>query len=272
MQSRKHFSHLPNSRVLHEALKREAKRNIVTDKNFPEFDLFLSWMREIKINTDFFENSDSWQNLINLGNQLRDLVSQKTVFEVQNGNKTLIKILESIEEYLSEETLIPENIDVLFIFGSKDLGRVHKAVAEIYKKHTVKTVLITGGSRYDSLDESEPEAIMFKREAIKLGIPREKIIIESKSITIADNVRSGLNLLDTLNVEYKNIVTMVSWFAQKRTWSHLKKYTNADIICVNSDPKLKELTPGEWYKYEFGNNVIFSEFLKMKMAVMINTA
>lgn len=275
MQSRKHFSHLPTSKVFAEALKIEAKRKVSPSKqnsHYPKFDLFIAWMKEIGINTDFFENANDWQNLINSGNQLRELVSQKTTFEVQNRNTKLIEILESIEDYLSEETLIPENIDILFIFGSKDLGRVHKAVTKIYSKHKIKTVLITGGSRYDSRDKSEPEAIIFEREAIKLGIPKEKIVIESKSITIADNVRSGLNMLDSLQIEYNNIVTMVSWFAQRRAWAHLKKYTDAEIICVNSDPKSQELTPGEWYKHEVGINVVFSEFLKMKMAVMINTA
>lgn len=275
VQSRKHFSHLPNSTVLSEALTIEAKREVEYSKldiHYPEFNLFLSWMREIGMDTDFFENPKNWQYLIDAGNQLQKIVADKTISEVKSGNKELVEILEAIEKYLGAQAVIPENIDILFIFGSKDLGRVHKAVTEIFNKHKVKYILIAGGSRYDTQEDFEPEAVVFRQEAIKLGVPSEKIIVESESITVADNVRSGLNLLDTLNIEYKNIVTMISWFAQKRAWAHLKKYTDADIICVNSDPKSKELTPGEWYRNETGVNIIFSEFLKMKMAVLINTA
>ncbi|MCA9368730.1 MAG: YdcF family protein [Pseudomonadales bacterium] len=273
MQSRKHFSHLPNSHVLEEALEIEAKRTISTYDHFPRFDLFISWMKAININIDFFENQKHWQDLIAQGNELREQVALKTISAIKNKDTKLISILVDIENYLSEEHSIPKDIDILFVFGSKDIGRIQKAVNTIYKKNNVNKILITGGSRYDSQEKSESEAKVFREEAIKLGVPKEKIIIESESITIADNVRSGLNLLDTLNIEYKNIATMVSWFAQRRAWVHLKKYTNeVDIICVNSDPKSKELSPGEWYKYETGVNVIFSEFLKMKMAVMIDTA
>lgn len=275
MQPRQHFSHLPSSTVLNEALQIEAKRDVALSKQnvqYPKFDLFVSWMNEIQVDTHFFENPNDWQELINSGNQLRKLIAEKTIFEVQNRSTKLISVLESIEEYLGEETIIPKDIDVLFIFGSKDLGRVHKAVAEIYSKYAVKTILMTGGSRYDSQEKSEPEALVFRNEAIKLGVPREKIVIESESITIADNVRSGLNLLDSLQIKYENIVTMVSWFAQRRAWAHLKKYTDAEIYRVNSDPKSIELTPGKWYEYEIGVSTILSEFLKMKMAVMINTA
>lgn len=274
--ARKHFSHLPSSQVLDEALRIEAKREIPEGKqnsHFPKFNLFLSWLKAIEVDTDFFENPEKWNNLIDSGNEIRKTVAQFTIEQVDKNNQDLIAVLKSIEEYLGAEHLIPENIDLLFIFGSKDLGRVRKA-SEIFHSHNVKKVLITGGSRYDSEQSGLPEAQVFKEEALRLGIPENKIIIEPNSITIADNVRSGLNLLDELSVDYKNIVTMVSWFAQRRAWSHLSKYTSSsvDIICVNSDPKSIELSPGSWFKHEIGINVVFSEFIKMKMAVMIDTA
>lgn len=275
MIQRKHFSHLPNAETLADALKREAKRNVPISKqdiHYPTFDLFLSWLRNIHINTEFFEYPHNWQEMINMGSQLREAVVSQTLEQVTMNDEQLLGILQEIEKYLGKEQIMPKHIDVMFVFGSQDLGRIRKAVS-IGQTHFIQTMLIAGGARYDTKDTARLEAELFRDEALKLGFPKDKIVFESNSITVADNVRSGLNLLDSLHINYSNIVTMISWFAQRRAWVHLMKYTeDVDVICINSNPTSPELTPGSWYRHEIGINTIFGEYLKMKMAVMLNTA
>lgn len=185
----------------------------------------------------------------------------------------LKNVLRKVSTYLGETDQI-KKADVIIVFGSQDLGRIEKAVM-IKKKGLVDKIVVSGSGRYDSDDrESVPESLVFKKRAIELGVSEKDILVEDTSLTIGSNVRHSLNRLNDAGIECKSIMTMVAWFAQRRAWCHLMKYTEGvDIIRVNSDiPEGKPLSMKNWYRNELGMNVVYGEFLKMRMAVILNTA
>ena len=161
--------------------------------------------------------------------------------------------------------------DVILVLGSKDLGRVDKAVT-LFNEGYGNMLLMSGRSRIDS-GEDEIEAKIFADRAIELGVDKSKILTEDTSVTVASNIRHSLNLLDKRNILYQSIIILTAWFSQRRAWGHAMKYTeNVKIVRVNSDMDSSwRLAPDNWYKNELGIGVVFGEFLKMKMAESINT-
>ena len=273
MKSRIDFSQVPDSNILSKILKTEQGRPVPKEKknlHYVDFKLLELWLKAIAVSADFLKQKD-WQIMLDRGRKLQPQIVKKTLKLVLKKDSNLLRILSEIEKYLGEEDK-KEPVDLIFVFGSQDLGRIRKAVS-LWKKGLASKILISGGARFDEKEKGEPEALVFKKEALKLGVSQENIIIEPNSITIADNVRSGLNLLDKQKIKYQSIMTIVAWFAQKRAWSHLMKYLPAKtkVVSVNSESKNELLKKGNWYQNEIGLNVVFSEFLKMKMGVMLNT-
>ncbi|HUW21888.1 MAG TPA: YdcF family protein [Candidatus Bathyarchaeia archaeon] len=273
MKTRNHYSQVPNAGILRKILKKEQGRPIPEVKqnlHFVDFKLLELWLKAVNIKDDFLKQAD-WQVMLDQGRKLQPEVIKETFKLVSKNDFYLLKILKNIEKYLGRQDE-KEKVDIIFVFGSKDMGRITKAVS-LWQQDLAGKILITGGARFDERETKQPEAIIFKKEALKLGVPEKDLIIEPKSITIADNVRSGLNLLDKRKIKYKSIMTMVAWFAQRRAWSHLIKYVpeKTVIVRVNSDMKNELLMPGQWYQNEIGLNVVFSEFLKMKMGVILDT-
>ena len=273
MKKRKHFFQVPDPRILKKIIKTEQKRPVSKEKenlHFVDFKLLKLWLEAINIPTDFLKQKN-WQVMLDLGRKLQSQVVRKTLALVLKKDPEVISLLNKISRYLGEQD-IKEKVDLIFVFGSKDLGRIRKAVS-LWRKGLAEKILIAGRARFDERERQQPEALVFKKEALKLGVPEEIIITEPDSITIADNVRSGLNLLDKKGIKYRKIMTIVYWYAQKRAWSHLIKYVpeGTRIVRVNSDIQNKLLTQENWYKNEIGLNVVFSEYLKLKMGVMLNT-
>ena len=178
---------------------------------------------------------------------------------------------EKINNYLGEKEA-PQKADIILVFGSHDIRRVEVAV-DYWKQGLAPLLVMTGGSPHYGSREL-PEAETFKQEAVRMGVPENAIITEPNSITIPDNVRSTFNVLDEQNIEFTNVIAVVSWFAMRRVWVHLQKYGNGSIRIYRSCPKPHNplLKPDEWFLHDEGIKVIFNEFVKMRVSQMMNTA
>ncbi|HED38668.1 MAG TPA: YdcF family protein, partial [Ignavibacteria bacterium] len=122
-------------------------------------------------------------------------------------------------------------------------------------------------------NQSATEAEIYAQIAVDAGVPKNSIIIENKSITIPDNVRSSLNLLDKKGISYGSIILVNSPYTQRRGWVHFKKYIpdTIKLIRVNSETG-EQYKKDFWYKNPTGIDVVIGEFLKAKIAVSLNTA
>lgn len=159
------------------------------------------------------------------------------------------------------------------LFGSNSKKRVEKTW-ELWQKNLADKIIITGGKPNYIENNLPSEAEIFKKDLMSLGIPEDKMIIEDKSITIPDNIRTSMNLLDKLGEKYNSVILVLAWFAMRRAWVHWKKYsregtkiyrTCAEII----DPNL---SIENWWKNELGIKTMFNQFVKLKVAVEMNTA
>ena len=82
-----------------------------------------------------------------------------------------------------------EKADCIIALGNSDIRTAQKA-ADLYLKGYGDLLITTGGYGRLTKDHfTKPEAQIFADEAIALGVPEDKIIIEDSSTNTFDNIR-----------------------------------------------------------------------------------
>lgn len=227
------------------------------------------------INTDFFDLNLSKEEFsflykTKLEREIQKITNVMIDFILNSKSNLNIDLYNEVYSYLSEEDELYE-ADLIFVFGAKSTIRVKKAV-EIFKKGFAPLLVLSGGYPLYIKDQKTPEAIRDKRYAIKHGVPEERIIVEPYSVTMSDNVRSSLNMLEHLNINFRSAILVNSPYTQRRGWVYFRKYLKRKInlIRINSETK-KVTTRDYWYKNERGIRLVLNEFFKMKVATFLNT-
>jgi hypothetical protein len=263
---------LPDSQELSRILYTEATRNIPEenrDIHFPDFSSFKNLLVHFNIPTNILDHDDyDIHRVVLEGSTLLDNLVPQILVGITNK---IAPLLDEMYDYLSEEDL-PKKSDIIFIFGSQTPLRAKKAAA-IYHQKLANKIVISGGKPIYYAGNPETEALRYKEILINAGIPKDVIITEDASITIADNVRSSLNLLDQQALLPDSIIIVNSPYVQRRGWAVMKKHlpSNVAIYRVNSecaDAYNKE----SWYKQEKTLRVVLNEFIKMRASVVYNTA
>jgi uncharacterized SAM-binding protein YcdF (DUF218 family) len=114
--------------------------------------------------------------------------------------------------------------DVIIAAGTNDL-RVAEFAAHLYRRGYGSTLVCTGGVAHaDDLLATgweKTEAEMFAEAAERCGVPRENILLETRSTNTSENLRFTRTLLDELGIRPRRIVIAVKPFMQRRIWATL---------------------------------------------------
>ena len=271
MNDRTHTTQLPNSSQLQQILAKEAERPHAHGKqdiHFPDFSTFIVLLEYLNIPTAFIKNNipDEADNFIDRSRSVIDQVVSKIL-----ATSPPSPLLNNLYGYLSEQDE-QEVSDLIFVFGAKTLSRIDTAV-ELYKNGYAKQLVISGGNPIYVQKTMKSEAEIYKNYALQKAVPKDAILIESKSLTIPDNVRSSLNMLDETNVNFSSIIIVNSPYSQRRGWAHFKKYLSDNIKIIRKNcSTIEKYSKDNWYKNEDGIRIYLNEFIKMKVAVLLNTA
>lgn len=240
------------------------------ETHFTNFEPAIHLFQALDLPTDYFQQDWQWSDL-----EHKDLIAQ--INEI--GNLFLSKVLQSppprtllnqAYDYLAEEDA-PEPAELIFVFGAKTPARVEKAI-ELYQQGLAPKLMFSGGNAvYHQQEYSEAET--YRDIAIQAGVKESDIILETKSITLPDNVRTSLNYLDQNNFPLKKLILVNSPYCQRRGWCVFKKYTLHDIAitrinCTTGDTYSRE----QWFKHPEGIKVVFNELVKIKLSHILNTA
>lgn len=263
---------LPSTEAQREIIKAEATRELPPGKentHYPDFTLVKEWLTVLGIDDDVFDTDLTSDQILSRGEEIKAKVVGRMT---ETDGVSFMKPANRIYDYLScgDET---KPVDIIFVFGSKSKARPIKA-AELYKAGLGRQLLMTGSKPF--YEESQvAEAKTFEEIAVKNGVPADKILTEKESISIPDNVKSGLNLLDRLGIQYQSITAVTAWFAMRRSWSHLMKYspegTEIYTAVAPVDPD-SSYAKDRWFLNEIGIRTVFNEFVKMKNAIAFNSA
>ena len=265
-------SMLPDNDELSRILLVEETRVVPSanlNMHFPDFSLLEELLLHFKLSTNILtdEQLDIHQAVLE-GSRLLDTL----VFQILGDPSEKTKqLLDKIYDYLSEEDS-PEISTVMFVFGSPTPLRAIKAV-ELYKQQLAPLIVVSGGNPIYSSGHTETEAARYKEILMESGIPETAIISENMSITIPDNVRRSLNLLEQQSSLPESMIIVNSPYAQRRGWAVLKKHLpqNIAVYRVNSECA-EEYKKENWYRQEKTLRVVLNEFIKMRASVVYNTA
>ncbi|HJP81119.1 MAG TPA: YdcF family protein [Candidatus Saccharimonadales bacterium] len=262
-------STLPGSDELAHILNTEAIRPIPPENtalHFPDFASFKAILHHYNLPSDILDTDTL--TIHTIVSQGSDLLDRLVPAILQNPDTSL---LNAAYTYLTEEDT-PHKSDLIFVFGSRTPLRAEKA-AELYHQHISQKIVVSGGNPIYHSGDTEPEALRYKEILVDAGVPEACIITEEHSITLPDNVRSSLNLLEQLHLSPQSLTVVNSPYAQRRGWAVLKKHlpTSVQIYRVNADCA-EEYKASNWYKQEKTLRIILNEFIKMRASVAYNTA
>ena len=116
----------------------------------------------------------------------------------------------------------PIPADVIVALGTNDL-RVADFAADLYHHGFGPVLLCTGGIAHQgdllATAWSKTEAEMYADIAVERGVPRERILLETRATNTAENLRFAREVLAGLGMMPRNIVIAVKPFMQRRVWA-----------------------------------------------------
>lgn len=162
-----------------------------------------------------------------------------------------------------------EYADIALVFGIWDHWKdsVKKAV-ELYKDGKVTMVLLSHGVNPSTqINEGD----MMEKEALRLGIPRDKLLLENKASNTLENVLFSQNILDQqIGLgKINSLVAVCANFHARRVYMTLKKHMPRHIKIKISpyDPSFINITKGNWSETEEGRKLVNGEVEKISQYV-----
>ncbi|MFA5828673.1 MAG: YdcF family protein [Candidatus Shapirobacteria bacterium] len=113
--------------------------------------------------------------------------------------------------------------DCILGLGSNDIRVAHRA-AELFLSGFAPLIIFSGG--YGDLTRqlfSKPEADIFANEAVRLGVPKDKIHIENQSTNTGENIIFTKKLIKEKGLDIKSIISVQKPYMQRRAYATLKK-------------------------------------------------
>ena len=159
---------------------------------------------------------------------------------IQPVSELLLKPLERKHVSLGPEKLRADAIVVLSgdvrgkIPPASDIevdgNRVIKAV-RLFKRGAAPVIIMTGGSG-SLFEQSVKEAVVMKELAVELGVPANKIIIETESRNTRENILYTKPILD--KIKAKKIILVTAAFHMARSYALAEKI-GIDALPAASD-------------------------------------
>ena len=111
-------------------------------------------------------------------------------------DEKILKDAKVIYDYLSGHTQPTEPADFLLVMGGHDL-MVPVLAAELFAEKMAPIMICSGGfGKITSRIWKRTEGVAFAKECIKLGVPKNKILIEKKASNMGENFTLSKALLE----------------------------------------------------------------------------
>jgi len=276
---RTHPGELPDYNELCDILTHEAIRPITQGKEGtpdPDFTTITALLNTYNLSTAFFEANITFEDLKDtsffneISSMFNDLTSN--ILRTQD-DPTMQGLFNDLYDYLSETDELT-HADLIFVFGSKSTFRVEKAI-NLYNEGLAPKILISGKSPFYEREKVQvSEAETLAQYARDQGIPASALILENNSITVPDNVKRSLNLLEKESISHQSIILVNAPFSQRRGWAHFNKMSKKGtrLIRSNTDKVSEQFSRNGWYRSQAGVRVIIKEFFGLRVSRLMGTA
>jgi uncharacterized SAM-binding protein YcdF (DUF218 family) len=151
----------------------------------------------------------------------------------------------SITSYLDATTPLPQQADLIFVFGSRQLTPAQLAI-ELYSQQIAPLIVLTGGAnRSTGINEANTRLAIL----IEAGIPEDEIIVENRSTNTYENVTFALPLIEQ-KVALSSIHSMLvvcKWMHSRRALMTLKRQLPRDIRYYAQTYAPENVTRENWH-------------------------
>jgi len=116
-----------------------------------------------------------------------------------------------------------EKADAILVMGSHDL-RVAERGAQIFLEHWAPLLIFSGG--LGNLTRgiwNQPEADRFAEIAVRMGVPREEILIENRSTNTGENIHFTKDLLAKLRLDPQKFILVHKPYMERRAMATFRK-------------------------------------------------
>lgn len=150
--------------------------------------------------------------------------------------------------------------ECVFVLGSNDI-RVAEYGAKLFLKGYGETLLISGGVAHnnDLLNTGwgKPEAHIFADVAREIGVPTDKIIIESSATNTGDNFSLSREVLRKKGLNYSSFVIVQKPYMERRAWATGKKqWPDAELVVTSPPLSYEEFMEGDNNKIDVINIMV----------------
>lgn len=157
-----------------------------------------------------------------------------------------------------------EKADAILVLGSSDLRKAEYA-AELYHAGWAPLLIFSGGEgRTTTGLWGMSEAEKFASVAMERGVPKEAILLETKSTNTGENIQFTRQLLEEKGIELKKIIVTQKPYMERRTYAtFMKQWPGMDFIVTS--PKISfENYPSEGRSMEHIINMMVGDLQRIR--------
>src|SRR3989344_2047812 len=129
-----------------------------------------------------------------------------------------------------------QKADAIIVFGSYNPIVANRA-AEIFKEGWAPFIVFSGNRSDSTSNWDKTEAQTMADIAVSLGVPKDKILIESEAKNSGENVRFSKALLVKHGIHPKKIIAIQKPYAERRAYATVRaQWPEVDVVV--SSPQL----------------------------------
>ena len=153
--------------------------------------------------------------------------------------------------------------DALFVFGAATNARIERAI-ELYNQGVAPKIIISGNSPH-YVEGSQSEASRMATFAEEQGIPREDLVLEESSITLPDNVKRTIDLLESMDWHPSSLTIIATNFVLTRAVMEWYKFCpwEITIIPIAAHPQSSKFTAEGWFVDPATVSLVLNDYAKI---------
>jgi len=156
-----------------------------------------------------------------------------------------------------------EKAEFILVLGSHDL-RVADRATELYFEGWAPRIIFSGGlGNFTKEMWTEAEADKFAAIAIKMGVPKESILVENKSTNTGENILFTQQLLAQKNLDPQSFIVVQKPYMERRSYATFKKHWPDKKLIVTSPQISFEDYPTEEIPLERVINIMVGDLQRI---------
>ncbi|MBN1263085.1 MAG: YdcF family protein [Candidatus Pacebacteria bacterium] len=155
--------------------------------------------------------------------------------------------------------------DLIMVMGSHDT-RVAERGAEIFLKKYAPLIVFSGGlGNLTKGKWRESEANKFAQIALKMGVPKSKILIENQSTNTGENIILTRKLLKERRIKPKSLILVQKPYMERRAYATFKKRW-PEVKLIVTSPRISFADyPNKEISQEEVINIIVGDLQRIKL-------